>query len=133
MIRSANAFKVDAVIILSQNKADIFHPNLIRASIGASFVTPIFCCQLEEFACFVKENKTRCLAAALTPESKSCIKSDLNTGPLVLCVGSEAWGLSPTLLALCQEKIIIPMQGQVDSLNVSVACGILLYESFRQI
>ena len=68
--------------------------------------------------------------AALTA-SKNYIETDFK-GPTAIVVGTEATGLSETWLANSNQNIIIPMQGEIDSMNVSVSAAILIFEAKRQ-
>ncbi len=71
------------------------------------------------------------LFAADSNAHSSMWDADLNH-PAVLIIGSEAHGVDPRLLEICDARVVIPMQGHVDSLNAAVASGILLYEIRRQ-
>ena len=71
------------------------------------------------------------IVAASEKAAQSLWASDLR-GPTVLVIGSEAHGVSPELLDICDLQVSIPMMGKLNSLNASVAAGILLYEIRRQ-
>jgi 23S rRNA (guanosine2251-2'-O)-methyltransferase len=75
-------------------------------------------------------NGIRVLATEMTA-TKMLYEEDL-TGPCCLVMGSEDKGVFPALLKICDEKIKIPMAGDFESFNVSVATGILLYEAMKQ-
>ena len=70
-------------------------------------------------------------AAALAPEARSYTEYDFR-GPTALVLGTEADGLTPQVRAACDETVIIPMMGRIDSLNVSVAGAVLAFEAVRQ-
>jgi 23S rRNA (guanosine2251-2'-O)-methyltransferase len=79
---------------------------------------------------FLKESGLKVICAA-EKSGKTSPQSDL-TGPLVLILGSEDKGISRELISLADSQVRIPMSGTIASLNVSVAAGILLYETIRQ-
>ncbi len=127
LARSADGAGVDAIVVLDP-KADLFNPNAVRASVGALFSQPLIACTHEEFRTFCEQGRVKILAAS--PHAKQYYyQSDLK-GPLALVLGSEAWGLSSEWKA--SELIKIPMMGIADSLNVSVAGAVVMYEVHRQ-
>ena len=73
----------------------------------------------------------RCVAAHGHSKEVTLSRCDLR-GDCCIVLGSEAHGLSPEVLAACDEAVAIPMSGEVDSLNVSNACAVFLYEAGRQ-
>jgi 23S rRNA (guanosine2251-2'-O)-methyltransferase len=78
----------------------------------------------------LKESGVRVIAC--TEKTDQLIyKSDL-TGPVAILMGSEEDGISPELLEMADEKVMIPMFGQIESLNISVAASVCLYECVRQ-
>jgi len=130
MLRTADAANVDAVLIANP-KTDMFNPNIIRSSVGCLFTTKIATGSTEEILSFLKENEIETYAAALKEDSELYHKQDYTAGT-ALVVGTEAVGLSDEWLNNASKKIIIPMLGKIDSMNVSVAAGILVYEAKRQ-
>ena len=129
VLRSADAAGADAVIICAP-LTDLYNPNLIRASIGAVFTVPVVCCSSEEAIAFLKAHGIRILTAQLQ-DSSPYYDVDMTCGT-ALVMGTEATGLTPVWRAAADAHILIPMLGQVDSLNVSVSAAILLYEAVRQ-
>lgn len=79
----------------------------------------------------VKGDKFRTLAADIATGAKSLIKWDL-TEPTAIILGNEHRGISPELIPYIDGHLYIPMQGMIESLNVSVAAAIILYEAWRQ-
>ncbi len=130
ILRTADAAGVDAVIICNA-KTDIFNPNVIRSSLGCIFTNQVVCCSNEEAYNWLKENKIKSLAALLAEDSKPYYEKDFNV-PGALVLGTEDEGLSKFWINNCDEKIIIPMLGKIDSLNVSVSAAILTFEVIRQ-
>jgi len=129
LLRTADAAKLDAVIIANP-KTDLYNPNIIRSSVGCVFTSPIATATTQEIINFLHDHQIKIYCAALTA---SRIYSTVNyTEPSAIVVGTEATGLSDAWLANSDQNIIIPMQGQVDSLNVSVSAAILIFEAKRQ-
>ena len=129
LLRTADAAGVDA-FILANPKTDLYNPNTIRASVGAVFTVPIALASASEAIDFLKE-KNIAIYTAILQESKPYQQMDY-TKPTAIAVGTEADGLTALWRENCQENISIPMQGSLDSMNVSVAAGILIFEARRQ-
>ena len=129
LLRTADAANLDAVLIANP-KSDIYNPNIIRSSVGCLFTTQIATGTTEQIIQFLKRNGIQIFCAALTA-SKSYIDMDF-TGPTAMVVGTEATGLSREWLNNSDQNIIIPMQGEIDSMNVSVSAAILIFEAKRQ-
>ena len=129
LLRTADAANLDAVLIANP-KTDLFNPNIIRSSVGCVFTNKIAAGTTSEIIQFLK-NKNIAVYAAALQASKIYSAMDL-TGPCAIVVGTEATGLSQDWLENSDQNIIIPMQGEIDSMNVSVAAGILIFEAKRQ-
>lgn len=130
ILRTADAANVDAVFIANP-KTDMYNPNIIRSSVGCLFTTQIATGTTDEILTYLTENNITTYAAALKDDSEYYHEQDF-TKPTALVVGTEAVGLSDKWLNNATKKIIIPMLGKIDSMNVSVAAGILMYEAKRQ-
>ncbi len=129
ILRTADAAKVDAVLIANP-KTDLFNPNIIRSSVGCVFTNKVAMGTTSEIIEFLKKNKISIYAAELKA-SKNYDEIDFK-GSSAIIVGTEATGLSEEWLENSDQNIIIPMQGEIDSMNVSVAAGILIFEAKRQ-
>ncbi|PHR12295.1 MAG: rRNA methyltransferase [Aequorivita sp.] len=129
LLRTADAAKVDAVIIANP-KTDMFNPNIIRSSVGCLFTNTIATGRTSEIISLLKENKINIYCAALQAAVQYDIIDFKKATAIV--VGTEATGLSDEWLQNSTQNIIIPMQGEIDSMNVSVAAGILIFEAKRQ-
>lgn len=129
ILRTADAANVDAVLIANP-KTDIYNPNIIRSSVGCVFTTNIAEGTTGEILKFLKERNISIFAAEL--EASQVYSSMDFTGACAIVVGTEATGLSEEWLKNSYQNIIIPMQGEIDSMNVSVAAGILVFEAKRQ-
>ena len=130
ILRTADAAPVDAVLI-GDARTDLYNPNTIRSSIGCVFSVPVIAAPMAEITTFLREKGIRSYAAALTPRAHSYLDCDFRP-PTALVLGTEADGLTPAALAACDDTIIIPMMGRIDSLNVSVAGAVLAFEAVRQ-
>ncbi len=129
ILRTADAAQVDAVIICDP-ATDLYNPNVIRASIGCVFSTQVVSCSSEDAMRWLKSKEIRSYAAAIQT-NKWYHESDLNQ-PAALIMGTESEGLSKQWREFSEEIIKIPMMGINDSLNVSTATAILIYEAMRQ-
>lgn len=129
LLRTADAANLDAVLIANP-KSDVYNPNVIRSSVGCLFTTQVGMGTTEEIISFLQQHKITINCAALTA-SKNYTEVDF-TKPSAMVVGTEATGLSDTWLTNSNQNIIIPMQGEIDSMNVSVSAAILIFEAKRQ-
>lgn len=130
ILRTADAAPVDAVLI-GDPRTDLYNPNVIRASIGCVFTVPTVAVPMPAILEFLRTKEIRSYAAALTPTARPYTDYNFTT-PTALVLGTEADGLTPATQQACDETIIIPMTGRVDSLNVSVAGAVLAFEAVRQ-
>ena len=129
VLRSADAAGADAVIVCDP-LTDLYNPNLIRSSIGAVFTVPTMCCTSEDCIAWLKERNVAILTAQLQ-DSRSYYDADM-TGATAIVMGTESTGLTEQWRQAADAHIRIPMQGRLDSLNVSVSAAILLFEAVRQ-
>lgn len=129
VLRTADAAQVDAVLVCDP-LTDIYNPNVIRSSIGCIFSSKVVCCTSQEALSWLRKCGIKSYAAALT--AKSWYHETSMTGATAIVMGTEADGLSDFWLKGCDAQIKIPMLGQIDSLNVSNATAILVYEAMRQ-
>lgn len=130
ILRTADAANVDAVFIANP-KTDMYNPNIIRSSVGCIFTNQIAIGSTEDIISFLKEKRLSIYCAALKEESEPYHKQNFKNSTAIV-VGTEATGLSEEWLQSATKNIIIPMQGTIDSMNVSVAAGILIFEAKRQ-
>ncbi len=129
MLRSADAAGVHAVIVCDR-KTDLNNPNVVRASIGTLFTVPTAEASTEETLAWLRAKGIRILSA--TPHAEAVYTGADLTGPLAIVVGAEQYGLSEQWRSAADLEVRIPMMGQADSLNVSAAANILLFEALRQ-
>ena len=129
LLRTADAAAVDAVFIANP-RTDMYNPNIIRSSVGCVFTNQVATGSTSEIISFLKEQKIDIFGAALqasVPYDTIDFKK-----PSAIVVGTEATGLSEEWLENTTQNIVIPMRGEIDSMNVSVAAGILIFEAARQ-
>lgn len=117
-------------LIVCDGSTDVFNPNAIRASLGTVFTVPVVTATNEETLTFFRQNKIR--VVALLPEAEAFYTDADLSGPLALVFGSEDKGLSAFWEKNADTRVKIPMAGAADSLNVSTAAAIVVYESVRQ-
>lgn len=129
LLRTADAANLDAVIIANP-KTDLYNPNIIRSSVGCVFTNTIATGTSEEIIGFLKQKSIKIYCAALTASKNYCHVNF--EGASAIVVGTEDSGLEPVWLKNSTQNIIIPMQGEIDSMNVSVAAAIIIFEAKRQ-
>ncbi len=129
IMRTADAADVDAVIICDP-KTDFYNPNVIRSSVGCVFTRQIARCTNDEAMAWLKEHNIVSYAAELKA-SVAYHTADF-TKSCAIILGTEANGLSEQWIQHADHRIIIPMSGRIDSLNVSVSCAIVVFEALRQ-
>lgn len=129
LLRTADAANLDAVIIANP-RTDLYNPNIIRSSVGCLFSNQVATGTTAEVLSYLKENKIKTYAACLEG-AEPYHQQDFSQAS-ALVVGTEADGLSEQWLDNSDARIKIPMQGSIDSMNVSVAAGILIFEAKRQ-
>jgi len=130
LLRTADAANVDAVFIANPN-TDLYNPNIIRSSVGCVFTNQIVLGSTTEIIAYLKQNEYNIFCAALQNDAKIYHTQNF-TNATAIVVGTEATGLSDEWLQHATQNIIIPMKGKIDSMNVSVAAGILIFEAQRQ-
>lgn len=129
LLRTADAAGVDAVLIANP-KTDLYNPNIIRSSVGCVFTIPVGMGTTSEIISFLKGKNIKIFCAALSA-SKPYTKVSFEKASAIV-VGTEDEGLTNEWLHNSDQNIIIPMEGVIDSMNVSVAAAILIFEAKRQ-
>jgi TrmH family RNA methyltransferase len=129
VLRTCDAAKIDAVIIANP-KSDLYNPNTVRSSVGCLFTNQIAMASTEEAIAFLLKNNINFYSASL--QNSTSYHTQDYTQPTAIVVGTEATGLSQPWREKATQNIIIPMQGEIDSMNVSVAAAILIFEAKRQ-
>ncbi|MEA2537008.1 MAG: methyltransferase, TrmH family [Chloroflexota bacterium] len=127
--RTADGVGADALIAVDP-RTDLFNPNAIRASLGTIFSLPVASSSADETLAWLRASGVGIVVARVDGDA-TYTDADLR-GPLAIVLGSEAEGLSDAWAGPDVVAVRLPMLGAADSLNVSVAAGILLYEARRQ-
>lgn len=130
ILRTADAAGANGVIVCDP-ATDFHNPNVIRSSVGCVFTVPIACAPNEEVHVWLRQRGVRSFAAALTPDATAYHTHGFTEGTAFI-LGSESDGLSDFWLRNVDEKVIIPMHGRIDSMNVSNAAAVLVFEALRQ-
>lgn len=129
ILRTADAANLDAVFIANP-KSDLYNPNIIRSSVGCLFTNQIAVGSSEEIITFLSKNNINIYSATLQNSNEYYKES--YTEATAIVVGTEATGLSKIWREKATQNINIPMQGKIDSMNVSVAAAIVIFEAKRQ-
>jgi RNA methyltransferase, TrmH family len=128
ILRSADG--AGAALIVTDPVTDLVNPNVIRASLGSLFTVPVAVATTREA---IEHLTARAIAigAAIVGSGRPPWEVDL-TGPVAIVVGSEHSGLGPAWSEAARYDITLPLAGDLDSLNASVAAGAILFEAVRQ-
>ena len=130
IIRSAESVGVDGIIIQKSGSAPVT-ADTIKTSVGAVFNVPIAKVDHLKDAVYYLQDSGISVIAATEKTNKTLYEIPL-TGAVAIIMGAEDRGISPSLLKTANYTAKLPMLGKIGSLNVSVACGIFLYEVVRQ-
>ena len=142
LLRSADGAGVDAVLVVEDGPekgspggeegrgTDLGNPGVIRASQGSLFSQPVLGLPEDQALSWLRQHRFSLVAC--TPEATLPYWDAPLTGRVALCLGSEHGGLPQRWREQADVRVSIPMQGQADSLNVSVAGALVLYEALRQ-
>jgi RNA methyltransferase, TrmH family len=129
ILRTADAAGVDAVVA-ADPATDLFNPNAIRASLGTIFAVPVAAATSDDTMKWLGDHGIRPVATYVDA-AETYSELDM-TGPTAIVLGSEAGGLGTTWRSPGTTAVSIPMSGIADSLNVSTAAAIVLFEAVRQ-
>lgn len=129
IMRTADAAGLDALIVCDP-QTDVYNPNVVRSSLGAVFTLPVGITTSQDAIVWLKSHHLSIICTSLTA---AIPYTQMNFSvPVAIVLGAEDTGLSDTWLKASDRNVIIPMCGQVDSLNVSVSAGIVIFEAIRQ-
>lgn len=130
IIRTAEISGVDGIIIQNSSSAPV-NSDTIKTSAGAIFNIPI--CKVNHIkdAIYHLQSMNISIISASEKSEKNIYDVDLKV-PLAIIMGSEQKGINKSVINLSNESVKLPMYGKIESLNVSVACGIFLFEVVRQ-
>jgi TrmH family RNA methyltransferase len=120
---------VDALLVCDP-RVDLWNPNVVRASRGAVFTVPTVEVDSSSALDWLKSKGIRVLAA--TPSAEILFTNIDLKQPTAIAVGTEDEGLTDFWMDNADLKVLIPMMGRVNSLNVSIATALITYEAVRQ-
>ncbi len=129
IIRTADSVGLKQIIV-SKGTVDAYNSKVIRSTMGAMFRVKIIIAQ--DFAKTLEEIKQKNYEIMVTSLDAKKSIYDINLKNKIIVIGNEANGVSKEVINLADEKAIIPMLGKAESLNASVATGVILYEYVRQ-
>lgn len=129
VLRTADAAGVDAVLVCD-SQTDLYNPNVIRSSLGCIFTVPVVACSSKEAKNWLDSMGVRAFVTSLEA-SKEYTECDFNS-PAAFVMGAEDKGVSGFWIKNSSQKIIIPMHGRADSMNISVSTAIIVFEALRQ-
>lgn len=130
ILRTTEAAGIEAVIT-TKGTTDVFSPKSLRSSMGANFRLPFWTnADFFDALNWAKSSGIQSVCADIRSQ-KSYLEIDWKV-PRLLIVGSEGHGLTDIEMSATDENLVIPMTNNVESLNVAVACGIVLFEAKRQ-
>lgn len=131
MLRTAWGLGAAGVVAL-KGTADLTNPKVIRAGMGAGFRLPSVTAAPDELVAWSRLQRAEIWVADMSGERADQLsRGDRQRAPVALVVGNEGAGVSPSLDAAADRRIAVPLAAAVESLNVAVAAGILLYEVTR--
>lgn len=131
LVRNCAAFNTQALIV-GETSSSPFLRRAVRSSMGAVFELPIVeADNLTQALSYLRQRGIRCVAAHPHVDGRTISQANL-AGDCCIVFGSEGHGISPAVLAACDEAAAIPMPPAVDSLNVGSAAAVFLYEANRQ-
>jgi TrmH family RNA methyltransferase len=132
ILRTADAAGAEGVILTKgvASSTDLHNPNVVRASLGTIFSVPVVSDSNTTVIHWLRQQGIQIVTT--TPTATTLYTAVDLTGPVAIVMGSEAHGLSDEWLQAADKKVMIPMHGIADSLNLSVAAALLLYEVVRQ-
>ncbi len=130
VLRTCDGAGVDLVVVCDP-LVDFFNPNVIRSSVGTIFTNQLVSTTKEELVSWLKKEKVQIISTFLNENTKSLYDLNFSKSSAIV-FGTEAFGLTNFWVENSDELIKIPMKGKVDSLNVSNAAAICIYEAVRQ-
>jgi tRNA G18 (ribose-2'-O)-methylase SpoU len=131
LVRNCVAFGVNALLV-GETSCSPYLRRAVRSSMGTIFKLPVVdSTSLVKSIRQLQENGIHCIAAHPHTEKKALFAADFRTDTCII-LGNEGSGISPDVLKACDEAVAIPMQNEVDSLNVGTAGAVFLYEAQHQ-
>jgi RNA methyltransferase, TrmH family len=125
ILRTIDAVNAEALFIL-EGGVEIYHPTVIRASMGTVFWKPIIQTSFADFAIWAKNKNIQLIGTSAKADMD--YQTLIPQAPWALVLGNEQKGLTKEQISACDVTVSISMQGRVSSLNLSVAAGVLLFQ-----
>ena len=126
ILRTLDAVGADGLILLNGG-VDLYHPKVVRASMGSLFWKPVIRTSFDDFQIWVNKNAYKLIGTSA--RGRSDLESlEIENDNWILLLGNEQKGLLPEQISACDALISLPMRGRGTSLNLAVAAGVLLYE-----
>jgi RNA methyltransferase, TrmH family len=131
ILRTMDAVGADALFLLDsqdgmRGSVDLYHPTVIRSSMGTLFWKPVIQASFQEFVTWVRRGNYQLIGTSAHGDVE--YQTFNPERPWILVLGNEQKGLSPEQIQSCDVTVSLPMRGRVSSLNLAVAAGILLYQ-----
>ena len=124
ILRTLDAVKADALFLIDGG-VDLYHPTVVRSSMGTIFWTPVMQASFQDFVAWARDRNYQLLATSARGDVD--YQTLVPQIPWILVLGNEQKGLSAEQTNACDVAVSIPMRGRVSSLNLAVAAGVLLY------
>lgn len=124
ILRTMDAIGVEALFLLDGG-VELYHPTVIRSSMGAIFWKPVVQTSFDEFRAWAQTGGFQLIGASAHADVEH--KTLIPLTPWALVLGNEQKGLSAEQIKACDVTVSLPMRGKISSLNLAVAAGILLY------
>lgn len=125
ILRTLDAVGADALFLLDGG-VEIYHPTVVRSSMGTLFWKPVIQASFDEFLQWARQASFQLIATSAHGDVD--YQTLIPKAPWILVLGSEQKGLSSAQTNACDVAVSLPMRGRVSSLNLAVAAGVLLYE-----
>lgn len=129
ILRTADSINLKQIVV-SKDTADVYNPKVVRSTMGAIFRVNVI--ETDNLISTLKEIKKNKFKIVVTSLGASESIYDMNFSKKAIVIGNEAKGVSKDILDISDSKVIIPMLGKTESLNASVATGVILYEYVRR-
>jgi RNA methyltransferase, TrmH family len=131
ILRTMDAVGADALFLLDsvdgmRSSVELYHPTVVRSSMGTLFWKPVIQASFPEFAAWARGRNYQLIGTSAHGDVE--YQTFKPQTPWVLVLGNEQKGLSDEQIRACDITVSLPMRGRVSSLNLSVAAGILLYQ-----
>ncbi|MCI0549704.1 MAG: RNA methyltransferase [Anaerolineae bacterium] len=125
ILRTLDAVGADALFLLN-GSVELYHPTVVRASMGTIFWKPVIQASFEDFVQWARKGGYQLIGTSARGDVD--YQTLIPKAPWILMLGNEQKGLSPEQMKACDVTVSMPMKGRVSSLNLAVAAGVLLYQ-----